>query len=262
MDSSVKNLLYDHPEYYEVLYPDANDETPTMCRRIFARFLEAPPRSILDIGCGTGRDLRSLHKTCSDCVGVDFLPKMVEYAQTRSDGIAFRVGDMRTLRLGQTFDVILCFGWTLMYALTNEDIGRTLETFGAHCHEGSLLILDMQNAAAFLGDGFKPRAEGAVASTVFTARYVAEHTLDRRRQVLCRQRTWQMPDGSVAQDFCRYRLFFPQEIAHRLGGKGFTVLGMYDNRELQDTDFTGPTIYTVARYGAEPAGPGDALERA
>jgi len=262
MDSSVKNLLYDHPEYYEVLYPEAHDETPTMCRRIFDRFLKTPPRSIFDIGCGTGRDLRSLRKTCADCVGADFLPQMVEYAKTRSDEITFLVGDMRTLRLGRTFDVVFCFGSTLMYALTNEDVDKTLDTLGAHCHEGSLLILDMRNAAALLGDGFRPRVEGAVASPIFTARYVAEHTLDRRRQILCRRRTWQMPDGSTAQDICEYRLFFPQEIAHLLSEKGFTVLGMYDNKELRETDFTGPTMYTVAKYGAEPAGPGDAFQRA
>jgi len=254
MDSSVTNLLYDHPEYYEVLYPDADDETPTMCRRIFTRFLKAPPRSILDIGCGTGRDLRSLRQTCSDCVGVDFLPKMIEYAKSRSDEITFLVGDMGTLRLDRTFDVVLCLGWALMYALTNEEVDRALGTFAAHCHEGSLLIIDIRNAAAFLGDGFKPRVKGAVASATFTARYVAEHTLDRRRQILCRRRTWRMPDGSTAQDFCEYRLFFPQEIAQLLSSKGFTVLGMYDNKELQETDFTGPTMYTVARYEAGPAG--------
>jgi len=29
MDSRVKDLLYDHPEYYEALYPEAHVETPT-----------------------------------------------------------------------------------------------------------------------------------------------------------------------------------------------------------------------------------------
>jgi SAM-dependent methyltransferase len=262
MDGHVKNLLYDHPEYYEVLYPEAHDETPTMCRRIFDRFLRRPPRSILDIGCGTGRDLRSLRRTCPECVGVDFLPQMIEYARAKSSGIEFHVGDMRTLRLGRAFDVVLCFGWVLMYALTDGEIDRTLDTFVAHSHSGSLLILDVRNASALLGDGFEPRVEGEVASAIFTARYVAEHTLDRRRQALLRRRTWQMPDGSAAQDYCEYRLIFPQELAHRLGEKGFTVLGMYDNRELQESDFTGPTMYAVATYGAEPAGPGGALQRA
>ena len=140
-----------------------------------------------------------------------------------------------------------------MYALTNEDVDRTLDTFGAHCHEGSLLILDLRNASALLGEGFKPKVEGDVASSIFTAHYVAEHTLDRHRQILCRKRTWHLPDGSKTLDTCEYRLFFPQEISHLLSEKSFTVLGLYDNKELRKTDFTGPTMYVVAKYGAEPS---------
>jgi SAM-dependent methyltransferase len=247
MNDKVRNLLYEHPEYYEVLYPESGDETPTMCRRLFESFLERPPCSILDLGCGTGRDLRSLRKTCADCVGVDFLPAMVEFAKARSNEVTFLVGDMRTVRLRRTFDAVLCFGSALMYNLTNDDVGRALDTFKVHCHTGSLLIIDMRNAAALLGDGFKPRIEGAVNSSIFTAHYVAEHSLDRKRQLLHRKRVWVMPDGSQSEDICEYRLFFPQEIEHLLSEKGFTVLGCYDNKELKETTFTGPTMYVAAR---------------
>jgi SAM-dependent methyltransferase len=251
MNEKVKNLLYDHPEYYEVLYPEAGDETPAMCRRVYDRFLKGPPSSILDLGCGTGRDLRSLRKTCADCVGVDFLPAMVEYAKSRSDDITFRTGDMRSVRLKRTFDVVQCFGSAFTYNLTNEDIGRALDTFSAHSHKGTLLILDVRNAAALLGDGFKPRIEGNVKSTLFSAHYVAEHTIDRKRQLLHRRRVWDLVDGSRSEDVCDYRLFFPQEIEHLLSEKGFTVLGSYDNKELRDTSFLGPTMYIVARFGPD-----------
>jgi SAM-dependent methyltransferase len=248
MNDKVKNLLYDHPEYYEALYPETGDETPEMCRRIFSRFLKTPPKSILDLGCGTGRDLRSLRKTCADCVGVDFLPAMIEYAKSKSSEVTFLAGDMRSIRLNRTFDAVLCFGSALMYNLTDEDVGKALDTFSAHCHDGTLLIIDVRNAAALLGDGFKPRIEGTVKSSIFNGRFIAEHTIDRKRQLLHRRRVWELPDGSTSEDVCDYRLFFPQEIEHLLTDKGFTVLGRYDNKELQETSFTGPTMYTVASF--------------
>lgn len=248
MDASVKNLLYDRPELYELLYPETNDETPAMCRRIFGRYLKAPPRSILDIGCGTGRDLRSLHRTCPDCVGVDFLPQMIEYARSRAEGIPFQVGDMRSLRLGRTFDAVVCFGSAILYALTEEDVARTLATYAAHCHLGSLLILDMRNAVAAYGAGFKARIEGEVSTPQFQARYVAEHTLDRRQQMLYRDRTWTVSDGTTARDHCQYRLFFPKEMVYRLSEMGFRVLDIFDNMELRESDFTGPTMYVIARF--------------
>ncbi len=78
---TVENLLYRQPELYELVYPEPNEETPTMCRQMFARFLPASPRSILDIGCGTGRDLAALVKNGAEGWGVDTLPAMIAYAQ-------------------------------------------------------------------------------------------------------------------------------------------------------------------------------------
>ena len=250
MRDTVRNLLYDHPEYYESLYPEPHDETPSMCRRIFARFLKTPPRSLLDVGCGTGRDLRSLRKDCPDCVGVDYLSQMIQYAKSRSNNIQFVVGDMRSFRLGRTFDAVSCFGSAILYALTNDELDQALGTFAAHCHKGSLLILDMRNAAGFLVDGFKSRIEGDVDSAGLTAHYVAEHTIDGRRQLLIRKRTWQFADGRAEKDYCEYRMLFPQEIAYLLSSHGFAILGMYDNMHLKDTDFSGSTMYVVAVYNA------------
>ena len=70
MDQGVKNLLYDNPQFYELVYPEPNEDTPKMCLRMFEKFLHAKPSSILDIGCGTGRDLGVLSRTCPDCWGV------------------------------------------------------------------------------------------------------------------------------------------------------------------------------------------------
>jgi len=132
--------------------------------------------------------------------------------------------------------------------LTNEELDQTIESFGAHCHEGSLLILDLRNAASFLVGGFTPRIEGDVVSPALTAHYVAEHEIDARRQLLIRKRTWRFPNGSVAEDYCEYRLLFPEEIAWRLSHYGFKVLGMYDNKELRETKFSGPTMYVVSEF--------------
>ena len=160
MDSKVRNFIYRNPQFYELVYPEPNDETPMMCRRMFSRFLGKPPRSILDIGCGTGRDLNSLSRDCSDCWGVDCLPQMIEFARAHRPNLHLQVGDMRSLRLGRTFDVVMCMGSVFMYALTNADVDRVLDTFAAHSHAGTLLILDINNAASYLGgEHFKPSSD-------------------------------------------------------------------------------------------------------
>ena len=247
MKSTVRNFLYDHPELYESAYPEPNEETPQMCRRMFALFLASPPSSILDVGCGTGRDLAALSRDCPDCWGVDYLETMLQYARSKYPALHFQVGDMRAVRLQRCFDVILCMGSAFMYALTNEEVDQVLNTFVLHAHSGTLLILDINNAASYLGGGtFKERTEIAVDRTAFSASSIARHGFDRRRQLLVRRRTWNIPGHPPIEDFCEYRLFFPAELEHLLETKGFRILGMFDNKDLRETDLSGPRLYVAA----------------
>jgi SAM-dependent methyltransferase len=247
----IENLLYSRPELYELVYPEPDEETPTMCRRLFARYLTSAPASILDIGCGTGRDLDCLARDIPDCWGVDASETMLGFARTVRPHLKLRLGDMRDVRLDRTFDVITCLGSVLMYALSNVDVQRTLDTFVAHAHAGTLLVLDLNNAMSFLGEGWAPTQERQVETSIFTATAHIRNSLDRRQQHWIRQRTWRLSDGSTAEDYCAYRLIFPAELEQLLGQRGFRVLGMFDNLELDPSDFAAPRVYVAAMR--EPA---------
>ncbi len=249
MDRNVRNFLYRNPQFYELAYPEPGDETPTMCRRMFSRYLAKPPRSILDLGCGTARDLNSLSRECPDCCGVDCLPEMIDFARARRPHLQLQVGDARSVRLGRTFDVIMSMGSALMYALGNADIDRTLDTFVAHAASGTLLILDINNAASYLGgDYFQKTAELQVNTPEFSARAQSQFSFDRRRQLLLRRRTWTIDGGEEVADFCEYRMFFPAELEHLLGQRSFRVAGLFDNMQLQETDLCGPRLYVPALF--------------
>jgi SAM-dependent methyltransferase len=247
MDPTVRNLLYREPWLYEAVYPEPREETPEMCRRMFSRFLPAPPTSILDVGCGTGRDLASLSRDGADCLGVDFLPAMVEFARRTRPQLRFELGDMRSVRLGRTFDAILCMGSALMYALTDDDLRATFRTFDAHAHPGTLLVLDLNNAASYLaGGGFVAESEVRIDAPGFHAVARVKNTLDRRRQRLVRTRVWSLPDREEIVDHCQYRLIFPAELEHLASDFGFRMVGVYDNKELEDSDLSGPRLYAAA----------------
>ena len=92
----VRNLLYRRPGLYELVYPDTDEETPKLCARLFDRYLGSPPASILDIGCGTGRDLAALWRDCPDCVGIDANSEMIRYGST-SVSFAQRTASVMTV---------------------------------------------------------------------------------------------------------------------------------------------------------------------
>ena len=57
----------------------------------------------------------ALARIIPECYGVDLLESNIAYARSVRAGIRFHVGDMRTVRLGRTFDLVTCLGNTLSY---------------------------------------------------------------------------------------------------------------------------------------------------
>lgn len=249
MDSSVKNYLYRNPQLYEIVYPEPNEDTPQMCLEMFSKYLKNFPSSVLDIGCGTARDLEVISRYCQDCWGIDYLPEMISYARGIRPHLKLQVGDMLAVRLQRKFDVIMCMGSTFMYNFSNTDVQNTLEIFSIHAHKKTLLILDIRNASSFLSGGhFRERIERKIDHPRFRAIFVSLHTFERREQLLIRERTWDIPGKGAIKDYCKYRLFFPMELEYLLNEKGFKVLGMFDNKELKKTDLSGQRLYVAALY--------------
>jgi SAM-dependent methyltransferase len=254
MIGNVNNLLYRRPELYELIYPEPDLSTPRFCRAMFNRLLGRDPSSILDVGCGTGRDLATLADWChADCQGIDGLREMIDHARRVRPQIPWTVADMRLVRLGRMFEAIISLGGVITYPLTDDDLDATFQTFAAHADDGAVLVLDLPNAAAFLPGGrAKTEREFTVDTRQFSARALVRYEFDRARQFLIRQRHWALADGSTEDDFCQYRMLFPAELTYRLGLAGFQVVELFDNKELRRTDLDDVTLYVVARYSGKP----------
>jgi SAM-dependent methyltransferase len=248
VDEELSNLLYTRPELYESVYHGSGDAVPRMCERLFERHLGGYPSSLLDIGCGTGRDLAYLAKRCPDCVGVDYQEGMVAYARTRRPEIDFRTGDMRSLRLGRTFGAITSLGIAIANVHANDDVSRSVATFAAHAAPGALLILEALNALAAPGGGTLPR-RFVIDAPGLSATADATYEDDVRRQLLVRTREWVVAGENPKRDFVRFRTLAPMEIEHHLAQHGFETLEMYDNRDLVANELRNSSLIVVARRG-------------
>ena len=249
MEPPFRSLLYREPRLYDLVFPDAEETVARMCREAFRRYLPAAPRSVLDIGCGTGRHLAALATTVGECWGVDLLETNVAYARAVRPALHVVQGDMRAVRLGRTFDLVTSFGNALSYALTDEDLAHTGATYAAHAHPGTLLILDVLNAKSYLdGDGFQERIEGRVDTPEFPATSVSTHVLHRDARILERTRVWRIPGRPEVEDHARYRLLYPDELAGLLTSAGFDGVEIFDNREFRSSDLAGtiPAIPDLA----------------
>jgi SAM-dependent methyltransferase len=104
--------------------------------------------SILDLGCGTGLLAAALAQDGGKrVVGVDPAAAMLEIARQRPGGERVRwiEGDGRTIRLEETFDLVLLSGHAFQVFLTGEDQLAALRTIAAHLSPEGRFIFDSRN---------------------------------------------------------------------------------------------------------------------
>ncbi|WP_327326533.1 class I SAM-dependent methyltransferase [Ensifer adhaerens] len=103
--------------------------------------------SILDLGCGTGMLTTALAETGKRVVGIDPAAAMLDVARQRPGGDRVRwvEGDGRTIRLGETFDMVLLSGHAFQVFLTRQDQLAALRTIAAHLSPEGRFIFDSRN---------------------------------------------------------------------------------------------------------------------
>ena len=245
----LNRSLYSQIELHEQIYSALDIELSKMCQRMFLRYLQRVPSSILDIRCGLGRELNALSRLCPNCVGIDDRLKVVRYGRFRYSNVTFKAGDTSSFRLQQHFDAILSLRWAINYALTNRDLERTLQSYAAHAKTGTLLILEALNADAYMPEKRLNKKQPLKSvSERFYGEAIAKSIFRQRQHFLDRQRIWNLPGQAPIEDYCRYRLFSSKELELLLAKNGFQVVGMFDNRDLDYSDLSGTDLYVAAIF--------------
>jgi 2-polyprenyl-3-methyl-5-hydroxy-6-metoxy-1,4-benzoquinol methylase len=118
----------------------------------FVAGLAAPPASVLDAGCGTGRIAVRLHELGYDVVGVDVDETMLEVARADAPDLAWRTADLATLDLGRRFDVVLLAG-NIVPLLEPGALPAVARRLAAHVAPGGRVVCGFGLDAAHLPAG-------------------------------------------------------------------------------------------------------------
>ena len=95
---------------------------------------------ILDAGCGTGRVGGELARLGHQVTGVDADAELIAAAQLDHPGSQWQTGDLSTLDLGTTFDLIVCTGNVLPF-LAPGTAPEVLRRLASHLTaEGRLVV--------------------------------------------------------------------------------------------------------------------------
>ncbi len=115
-------------------------------------------RTVLDLGCGTGRHAINLAHLGYDVVGVDPSVDMIRRAEANAagqPGVRFRPAGFGELaqRLGGPFDALICLGNTLPHALGEEGLAKALRDIAGVLRPGGVLVVQQLNYDRILAHG-------------------------------------------------------------------------------------------------------------
>jgi SAM-dependent methyltransferase len=108
------------------------------------------PFSVLDAGCGTGRIAIELARRGMNIVGVDLDARMLDHAREQAPDLDWRLGDLTTIDLGRTFNLILLAGNVMLFLSPGTE-AHVLRNIARHLAPTGMLVAGFQIGRTALG---------------------------------------------------------------------------------------------------------------
>ena len=127
------------PWFHLLTHPSSYGDEAAFVTRVVEEVVEGEARTLLELGSGGGNNASHL-KARFECTLSDVSPDMLALSKTLNPECEHLVGDMRTLRLGRTFDVVFVHD-AISYLTTEDDLRQAIETTAAHVRPGGVVVL-------------------------------------------------------------------------------------------------------------------------
>lgn len=148
---SEPKLYSEFAEWWPLLSaPDEYAEEATRFRDLILEAADGEVNDVLELGSGGGNNASHL-KARFRLTLVDRAPGMLAVSWRLNPECEHHEGDMRTVRLGRTFDAVFVHD-AIDYLLGEDELRAALETAAAHCRPGGVGVF----APDHLRDTFAP----------------------------------------------------------------------------------------------------------
>jgi SAM-dependent methyltransferase len=149
-----------YARYYDLLYRDKDYSSEAHFVSGLIRKHAPDARRLIELGSGTGIHASLLAQDGLSVHGVDRSETMLESARGRlktldpavAARLTFSAGDVRNVRVGQTFDVAISLFHVVSYQVTNDDLLAMFQTAATHLERGGLFVFDFWFTSAVLSE--------------------------------------------------------------------------------------------------------------
>ena len=113
-------------------------EEAAFFERVLIDFCHPAPRRVLELGSGGGNNASHLKARFAMTL-VDVSPQMLAVSRALNPECEHLEGDIRTLRLGRTFDAVFVHD-AICHMTTDGDLRAVIETAFEHCRPGGVAL--------------------------------------------------------------------------------------------------------------------------
>lgn len=247
---------YEDAAYYDLAYRRRRKDV-----RFYQALAAKVKGPVLELGAGTGRVALALAQDGKDVVAVEPVPAMRARAAAKAarlpraarERLELRAGDIRRLRLGRTFPLVIAPFNVLMHLYTRDDIARALATVRRHLAPRGRFVFDvlMPDLRAMLrtpGRLYRgPRVVHPETGQAYE--YFEAFEYDAVRQVqlvsMVLQNCEKLEDLRVLP--LSQRQFFPEELVALLHASGFSVASRFGDFDQGPLGADSESQVVVAR---------------
>ncbi|XUW99779.1 MAG: class I SAM-dependent methyltransferase [Dehalogenimonas sp.] len=175
-DRKSKWLAYDELAWTEHIIASPDDyaeETEPLINAVKEYSLNEA-RTLLHLGCGAGGN-DYIFKRYYQVTGVDISEKMLEIARNLNPEAMYHHGDMRTIELGELFDVVVV-PESIDYMKTKGELHSAIKTAWKHLKPGGVFLVVANIAERFNQNNFiYTGSRDDIEITLFENNYVSTH---------------------------------------------------------------------------------------
>jgi len=231
----LKIFNKEYARYYDIFYFDKDYERECdFLETIFKKILNEKPKTILDIGCGTGSHAFILVERGYDITGIDISENMISIARNKSKNlevdIKFNVADIRNLKLDEKFDACIGMFNMMGYIIKNSDIKQALDNVHKHLKPNGLFVFDVWNGLAVMRILPEIRFKEVDNDDIKLIRFAQprlrsfDHICEVNYELIILNKN----EGTLNRINEKHtvRFYFPQEMKYYLENAGFELVRM------------------------------------
>ena len=145
-----------YAQFYDVFYKQKDYQKEcAYLQNIFKKHCAVQPKTVLDLGCGTGSHAIDLIKKGYCVTGVDASSEMLKTAREKVKELElkadFRKAKLQSFKFDKKFDAIICMFSVIDYVTAEKDLKATLRNVAKHMKKNSVFVFDFWNQTAVDG---------------------------------------------------------------------------------------------------------------